>query len=231
MSKHIPKEELQEDILVTYYARVVAFLGAHRKTAIGIGIATVLIVGIGIGTYYYKQSENKKAETLMSDAEQYFRQADYKKALEGDQQALTVGFEAIVNKYSDTKAGNLARYYAAICEMNLNQNQKALDYINQYDPPKGILGVGPVSLKGAILSNLGQYKQAGEQFLKAANWDENDSTTPYNLLSAANNFIKAGQTDDAHKAIKEIIQKYPNTPYVTQAKKLDGYLTAAAIQN
>ena len=231
MSKHIPKEELEQDVLVTYYARVIAFLAGHRKVTIGIGVAIVLAIGLGIGYYYYVQSEQHKAETLMADAEQYFRQADYQKALNGDQQALTVGFAQIINKYTDTKAGNLAHYYAAVCELNLGNNQKALQYIQDYDPPEGILGVGPIALKAVILENLGNYKQAGQQYLKAANWDENDSTTPSNLLSAAQAFIKAGDTQQAHKAIQTIIQKYPNTGYVSQARKLNGYLTAAALQN
>ncbi len=229
-NKHIPKEELNEDTLVTIYARFVAYITYHYKIAIGIGVAILLVIGSVIGLYYYNQSQNHKAEVLMVDAQNYFRQSDFKKALDGDQQAITLGFSQIANKYSGTTAGNLAQYYAAICELNLGDNTKALSYIENYKIPEGILGVGPISLKGVILSNLGEYQKSAQAYIKAANWDKNNSTTPYNLLSAARSYMKAGQLADAQKLVGEVIDKYPETQYMTEAEKMNGYLSASAMK-
>lgn len=229
-NKHIPKEEIKEDALVTVYARIVAYLTYHYKIAIGIGVAILLVIGSIIGLYYYNQSQNHKAEVLMVSAQNYFRQSDYKKALDGDQQTITLGFSQIANKYSSTKAGNLARYYAAICELNLGNNAKALSYIQNFKVPEGILGVGPISLEAVIQSNLGEFQKSAQTFIKAANWDKNNSTTPYNLLAAARSYMKAGQLTNAQKIVGEVIDKYPETQYMAEAEKLNGYLSASAMK-
>lgn len=228
--KHIQKEEIKEDALVTIYARIVAYLTYHYKIAIGIGVVILLAIGSLIGLYYYNQSQNHKAEVLMVDAQSYFRQGDFKKALDGDQQAITLGFAQIARKYSGTTAGNLADYYCAVCELNLGDNVKALSYIQKYEVPDGILGVGPISLKGVILSNLGQYQKSAQAFIKAANWDKNNSTTPYNLMAAARAYMKAGQLDDAQKVVAEVMNKYPDSQFMSEAEKLNGYLSASAMK-
>ncbi len=224
LKKHIPKDEITKDVLVTYYARLVDFLNSNTKAVIIAGVAVVIVLGLGIGYYYYEQQQDTKAEQLMTNAEKYLRDADYEKALNGDPQNFTVGFSQIVNKYSGTKAGNLSLYYAAVCEFNLNHFQKALDYIQKYEVPGGILGVGPISLHAVILSNLDKYKEAGDLYMKAAHWEDNDNTTPYNLIAAANAYVKAKDMSNAHKAVTEVLDNYGNTPFQTEALKLDGFI-------
>ena len=222
--KHASKDEITKDVLVTYYARLVDFLSRNTKVVIIIGVAIVLVLGFGIGYYFHEQHQNTKAEDLMTNAEKYLRESDYQKALNGDPQNYTVGFSQIVNKYESTSAGNLAQYYAAVCEFNLNHYQKALNYIQNYEVPKGILGVGPISLHAVILSNLGKYKEAGDLYVKAAHWEQNDNTTPYNLIAAANAYLKAKDLSNAQKAVTEVLNDYGNTPFQTEAEKLDGYI-------
>lgn len=222
--KHQSKDEITKDVLVTYYARLVDYLNRNTKVVIITGVAIVLVLGLGIGYYYYEQQQDAKAEQLMTNAEKYLRESDYQKALNGDTQNFTVGFSQIVKKYGSTSAGNLARYYAAVCEVNLNHYQKALDYIQDYEVPDGILGVGPISLHAIILSNLGKYKEAGDYYVKAAHWEDNDNTTPYNLIAAANAYLKAEDLNNAQQAVTEVLNKYGNTPFQTQAMKLDGYI-------
>lgn len=229
MSKRQDKESLKSDLLVTYYARFIGYLRLNTKVSISLGVAFVLLIGLIIGYFFYQQSQETKAQTLIADAQTYFRQDEYQKALTGDEQALTVGFVQIINKYSGTKAANLAHYYAAVCEYNLHHPQKALNYLNDFEPPEGILGVGPISFKGVILRDLKQYDQAAGQFIKAANWDKNESTTPYNLIEAANTYIQAKENSKALEAIQQVLNNYSNTPYVSEAQRLQGYLTANSV--
>lgn len=231
MSKQHEKESLKSDLLVTYYAWFIGYLRQNVKVAIGLGVAFVLLIGLVIGYYFYQQSQETKAQTLIAAAQTYFRQDEYQKALTGDEQALTIGFVQIINKFSGTKAANLAHYYAAVCEYNLHHPQKALDYLNKFEPPEGILGVGPISFKGVILRDLKQYDAAAAQFIKAANWDKNDSTTPYNLIAAANTYIQAGENDKALDAVNQVLNDYSNTTYISQAQKLQGYLTANTVSH
>ncbi len=222
--KHLSKDEIAKDTLVTWYARFVNFISRYTKVAIVIGIAILVVIGIGIGYYFYQQHQETKAEKIMTRAENYLRNSDYKKALNGDLQNYTIGFAQIADNYGGTRAGNLACYYAAVCEFNLNNYQKALTYIQKYEVPEGILGVGPISLHAVILSNLGKYQAAGNLYMKAAHWEKNTSTTPYNLLAAANAYLKAGNQSLAQQAVNEVLNDYGNTTYQTEALKLAGYL-------
>jgi len=227
MSKKRVKQELENDILLETFSRAQSIYDNNKKLVLGAAIALVLIVGGGIGYYFYHRSQQQKAEQLMGQATEAFLNKDYKKALNGSDEDFTIGFEQIINNYSGTDAANLARYYAAVCEYNLGNNKEALDYINQYETPEGILGVTPLSFKAMLLSDLEKYAEAAKTYVKAAEWKKNDSTTPYNYLEAANAFQDAGNKSEAKKYAQKIIDNYPNSPQVTNAQKLLGTLAVA----
>jgi TolA-binding protein len=160
----------------------------------------------------------------MGQATEYYLNADYKKALEGSEEDFTVGFQQIINNYPRTEAANLARYYSAVSEYNLGNTEKALQYINEYEIPEGIMGVAPLSFKGIVLSDMGDYSTAAEAYIQAAQWKENDSTTPYNYLQAAVALHEAGNNQKAQEYAQKIVDEYPDSPQVAEAQKLLGML-------
>ncbi|HKK47260.1 MAG TPA: tetratricopeptide repeat protein [Balneolaceae bacterium] len=227
MSKKRVQQELEHDILLETFSRAQSIYDNNKKLVIGTALALVLIIGGSVGYYFYHNSQEQKAEQLMGQATEAYLNADYKKALNGSDEDFTVGFEQIINNYSGTEAANLARYYAAVCEYNLGDNNKALNYINEYETPEGIMGVAPLSFKAMLLSNLGKYTESANTYVKAAEWKENDSTTPYNYLEAANAFQEAGKTSEAKKYANKIVDNYPSSSQVTEAQKLLGTLAIA----
>jgi TolA-binding protein len=70
-----------------------------------------------------------------------------------------------------------------------------------------------------------RYDEAGQKYLEAADWNENASTTPYNLMEAAIAFNEAGNTDRAIEIVDRVIEEYPNSLQSAEAKRMKGLLT------
>lgn len=227
MSKGLKKEDLEQDILIEYSSRFMYFYEQNKAAVIGGGIGIVLVIGLIIGYFVYSHQQEEEAQNLLGIAEESFMQGNYETALYGDEDEFTIGFEQIADNYSRTNAGNLANYYAAVSEYEMGNYEEALNYIQNFDVPDGIMGVAPISLHATILTEINRYEEAGEMFVRAADWNENNSTTPYNLLEAATAFREAGNTEQALQQINRILDEYSNSEQATEAKRLKGLMKTA----
>ncbi len=226
MAKRLSKEQLETDPLLTSYYLFTSFLKRNLTAVIAGIIAVLLIIGGGIFYYFYAQAQEQEAQELLVYAEQAFQQGEYEIALWGDDEMLRTGFIDIINNYGRTNAGNLARYYAAVSEAELGSYEEALAYIERFDPPEGILGVGPISFHAVVLANLGEYSRAADIFVKAAEWDINESTTPQNLYNAAQAAMEADDLARASQLVSRILNEYEDAQVADQAKRLEGMLVA-----
>ncbi|MDZ7773718.1 MAG: tetratricopeptide repeat protein [Balneolaceae bacterium] len=226
MSKRLTKEQLESDPLADSYEKVQYFYQQNKAAVIGGIIAFLLIVGGGVGYYFYHQSQERQAANLMTNAETAFLQGNYQVALTGSEAQFTVGFEQIINNYGGTDAGNLARYYAAVCHFNMGNYQQALSNIQRFEVPEGIMGVSPLSFHAVILTELGNHSEAADIYVRAAEWEVNSSTTPYNYMEAAHAYRDAGNTEQARRYAQMIIDEYPESSQVAQAERFLGMLAA-----
>jgi tetratricopeptide (TPR) repeat protein len=227
MSKKQVKEELEQDVLLETFSKAQSFYDNNKNTVIGAAIAVIILIGGSVGYYYYAEAQESEAQELMGQASQAYLQGNYQEALTGSDADFTVGFKQIINNYGMTDAANLARYYAAISSFKIGNNEEALTYIENYEIPEGIMGVGPLSFHAVIHTELGNHTEAAELYVKAAEWDVNDSTTPYNYLEAANAFHDASNTEKAQQYAKKIIEEYDNSNQATEAEQLLGLLATA----
>ena len=221
------REQLEQDPLHRFYSRVEAYFYNNYRTLIGVGSAIVIVIALSVGYYYYSQSQEEQAQQMLGFAEEMYRNGNYEQALTGNQEELVAGFNDIIENYPRTDAANLAYYYAAVCEYELNNPEGALSHINEHEPAEGILGVGPVSFHASLLNELERYEEAGNQYIKAAEWDKNDATTPYNLIKAAQAFQLAELNQKAYDVVERMLNEYPDHDMADQAKRLKGSLMMA----
>lgn len=227
MSKHLSKEELESDPLIDNYNKAAKFFSENKTTISAIFISVTVVVGALIGFNFYSSSQEQEAQQLLAIAEGYYSEGDFDKAINGDSFELTYGFKAIANEYSGTEAGNLAIYYASVSSFKLGNIEEALVYLSKYDAPRGILGVGGISFHAKLLMENGSTELAADTFLKAANWDENDTTTPFNLFKAAEAYYKAGNNTKAQELTERIIEEYPTSSEVSSSQNLQGKIAVA----
>lgn len=224
MNKKLKNEDLEQDLLIEYSSRFMYFYNQNKAVVIGGGVGIVLLIGLTIFYFIYAAQQEQEAQNLLGIAEQSFVQGNFEQALYGDDEEFTLGFNQIARNYSRTDAGNLAKYYAAVSEYELGNFEGALDYIQDFNPPRGIMGVAPLAFHATLLSELELFAESGRMYERAADWDENNSTTPKNLFEAALAYREAGNTDKAIELLDTIIEEYPNSGQVTKAQRLKGRL-------
>jgi tetratricopeptide (TPR) repeat protein len=226
MSKKFTKEELEHDPLLDKYVKTVSFFNANRTMILSLSVTVIVVIGVLIGYRFYAEGQEQEAQNYLAAAEQNYSASDYQTALNGDEYTLSYGFIAIANDYSGTNAGNLATYYASVSHFKLDNYEEALGYIQEYKHPKGIMGVGSVSFHATLLKLNGSLEKAAKKYEEAANWDKNDSTTPFNLLKAANVYKEIGSMEKVSSITSTIIEEYPDSPEATNSRKLQGTLAA-----
>ena len=67
-------------------------------------------------------------------------------------------------------------------------------------------------------------ESAAKTFETAARWDNNEATTPDNLLSAAELYAELGNTTKAADLVEEILTQFPSSSQESRAEFLKGNL-------
>lgn len=227
MSKNFTKEELEHDPLLDKYTKAVSFFNANRTMILSLTVTLVVVIGVLIGYRYYSAGQEDQAQNLLATAELSYSNGDYEAALNGDEYTLSYGFIQIADEFSGTNAGNLAAYYASVSNFKLDNYEEALAYIQEYKNPKGVMGVGSVSFHATLLKLNGSLEKAAKKYEEAANWDKNESTTPFNLMKAANVYKELGNSEKVKSITSTIIEEYPNSAEVTNSRKLLGSLAVS----
>ena len=227
MATKLPKDQIDSDTLVTYFAVANSWYKENKGIFYGAIIGFLVLVGGVIWFFSTSAQKEIDARNSLTFAENQFLLGQFETALYGDDATLEPGLIEISSRFARTEAGNLAKYYAAVSEVNLGNYESALSFIRDYKTPSGVLGVAPLSLQGMILVQLGRYSDAVRVFERAASWDVNDSTTPFNLLEAAEAAYLANDYNRARSLVKRIKDEFPDSQQFSQAQRLNGMLTLA----
>jgi predicted negative regulator of RcsB-dependent stress response len=226
MSKRLSKEELESDPLIENYNRAANFYVENRVKVLSTIIGLVVLIGGIVGYNYYSGAQESQAQELLAIAEGYYSQGDYENALYGNEFELTYGFDQIADEFPRTNAGNIAIYYAAVSSFELGDVENALNYMESFDVPDGIMGVGPLTFHARLLMANESIEAAAQKFVEAANWNENEVTTPSNLYEAAQAYYKAGNKERANELVTQVIDQYPESSKYAESQKLKGMIAA-----
>lgn len=210
-----------------------AFFIKYKKAIIA-GVVALVAVVIGLISFKScKDARQLEASTAMAKAQELFANQDYEKALKGDSTG-TVGFLKIADEYSNTKAGNLANLYSAICYAHLEKWKEAEQYINKFDAEDDVMA-SPMAIvmKGDIYANLKQpdkaieaYKKAADMAEKATEHGPNRSVYPLAMEKAAKILIAQKKNDEALKIFQDLKSRYlPEFSYQHEYDKWIEYLS------
>lgn len=187
----------------------------NQKKIIYFCIALILLVAIVFGWRWMSQRNNEKAQEEIWSSELLFDQGQYEQAVEG--------FEAVINEYGSTKAGNTAKAYAGLCHKNLGNYEDAIKYLQDFDGGDNVIAP-------AILSALGDcyvdqetpdYNKAADTFEKAAKAADNAQYTPLYLRKAGLAYEAAGDAKNALKVYQSIKDNWAETSI---AQTIDKYI-------
>ncbi len=216
------KQNSQNDVAAGVEAavsRLEMWLQKYQKQLwIGLAIVVAIAALVFLVSKFYVQPNNVEAQDQMAMGQTLLFQDQYKQALEGDS-ADYIGFAAIADEYSMTASGNLANYYAAVCNLQMGKYEEAIEYAEEFNP-KG--SVNPTVLKYGILGDcyceLNDLDKALKNYKKAYE-TENKALAPIYLRKAGNVLEVQKKGEDAVKLYQEIKTKYPNSPESQEADK------------
>ncbi len=218
--KNIQFEEVKAgDDASQVIARAKGFWEKFSKPIIYVGGALIVILGAYYGyKKLYAEPREEKAADAIWHAQQYFAQDSLALALNGDGQFA--GFEKVAKNYSGTKAGNLAKFYAGVCALRLNDFKKAETYLKDFKTDSKEIQAIAYSRLADVYAELGKKSEAVDMYVKAGHYfPEQEGLCAENLFRAAMLSETLGKNDDAIKYYKEIKEKYPKTDRGYQVDK------------
>ncbi len=169
------------------------------------GIILVVLLYFGYQKFYISPMETNAQDEIFM-AQKYFEMDSLNRALYGDGNAM--GFIDIVDEYGRTKTGNLARYYAGICYLNLGNFEEAISYLEAHDPEDQLIGPMALGALGDAYFELNEPEKAAGYYMDAATEVLNDFTTPMFLNKAGMTYEMLGQYEDAYDAYNRIYKEY-----------------------
>ncbi|MBQ8098162.1 MAG: tetratricopeptide repeat protein [Bacteroidaceae bacterium] len=186
-----------------------AFFVKHKNAIIGAVAGIIIVVG-GIYAYnnFVAKPNAEKASTLLAQGQNYFANGDYDLALNGDNRGYT-GFLKIADKYSSTKAGNLARLYAGISFAQKGDAESAVKYLEKFSTSSDQM-ISPAALGalGNSYAKIGQVDKAIATLKKAAEKADNNTLSPIYLVQAGQLLESQNKPEEAKKLYEEVKTKY-----------------------
>jgi tetratricopeptide (TPR) repeat protein len=205
------------------------FVAKNQRIIIGV-VSAIALLTVGYLSYqkFVAAPKQDEAATEMFVAQQNFQKATdgvssdslYKLALNGSEGKF--GFIKIADEYSGTDAGNLANYYAGIAYLNTGKYTEAIDYLGKFKSDDIVLSALAKGAIGDAYSQNNQPKEALENYIKAAEANKNDFTTPRFLLKAGKTALALGNKVDALKYFTDIKENFDTSPEAASVDVLIG---------
>ena len=191
----------------------------QNKKSLGIIFGAVLVA---IGGYIFSQNvyvanKEKEAQEVLFHAEQYLFADSLKLAINGD--GKNPGLEEIVNDYSVSQSGNLARYYLGMAYLKNKEYDKAIEALKSYDAKDEMTGSLVAGAIGDAYSELKNVDEAISFYEKASKDHPNSFSTPIMLMKLGIANEVKGNWDGAKSAYEKIKKDYPSSNEGTQVEK------------
>lgn len=200
-------------------SRTEVFFKEHGNKIVWTGVVLIAALAIVLAAiqFWYKPAV-KEAQGQAFAAEQAFAAGEFETALNGDGNNL--GFIQIIDQYG-SKAGESMYLYAGVCELQLNNAEAALGYLEKYKGGDPILAARAECCKGDAYAMLENNAKAISCYMKAADKADNTFAAGY-LLKAGILYEEAGDVDAALKCYNRIKDDYPQT---YEGYEIDKYIS------
>ncbi|MDQ6481057.1 tetratricopeptide repeat protein [Dyadobacter sp. LHD-138] len=227
MSKKITDESGLEIIetpeaLAGQINKAEVFFLKNRKVLAGIGGAILVAVVAFAGYRFYIDGQEGTAQNALSSVVYDFEADSLQKALNGS--GGNEGLLAIADGYKGTDAANLANFYAGVALLKQGKYDEAISHLESFSSSDLLVNARAQSLIGDAYLEKNQGAEAISYYKKAADANKNEFFTPVYLMKLALAQEKANQAADAVASYKRVIEEFPLSSEVVNAKKYMGLL-------
>ncbi len=202
------------------------FYESNKKMINYVGGGLAIIIALIVGyKFYWLPEQEKAASNEIFWAQNYFERDSFKIALNGGLMVRTaegdktmMGFEQVAEEYGITSVGSLAHYYAGICCLRTGQFEKAIEHLQKYDGNDMMIAPVAVGATGDAHMELNRMDEALKFYLKAAEKNSNNFTTPIYLKKAAFVYELMNNYAEALSTYERIKREYPRS---NEAKEIE----------
>lgn len=207
-------------------SRAELFIERKQKSITYVILIIILLV---MGYFGYKRfvSQPNAQQALEESfiAERYFEQDSFRLALEGD--GVNYGFLEMIDNYKHTPVGNLSKYYAGVCYLNLGEFDAAVEYLKSFESDDMMVGANAQGLLGDAYLELGDNQNAIKHYEKAAKLASNDFLSPIYLMKAGEVYEIEGQFKKALEIYDRIESDYFGT---REQRNIEKYQTRVQLK-
>jgi len=193
-------------------------LKEHRKSVLKYGAGVLVIIIAIISFLLYNYTSQKKARTLEYEAYKIYyneyqgpsvnKEEQYKKALD------------IFKKAYDNRKSPLSLFYIAACYYELGKYDDALktlnDFTQRYSKEDRFIPLAYQKM-AMVYIKKGDINEAMKTLDTLYNLNSN-IYKDFALMEYGRLLEKAGKLDEAKKKYKELTTKFPNSPFIDEAK-------------
>jgi tetratricopeptide (TPR) repeat protein len=210
----------KQDQFLTITEHGVGWASQNRQKAIMLGVAAVGLILVLVGSYTLYQHRSDEAATAFGEAMEIYQTplanplqapppgmkifANAKERAE----AANPKFVDVASRFSMTKPGKMAEYFAGLSYLDEGQNQSAEDSLKKVSESwdGGIAALAKLAL-AQLYQQTGRYDQATSLYNELAAGKA--TTVPANLakIELADMYQSEGKTDQARKIYAELKDK------------------------
>lgn len=213
-TKHVLEDPQQ---ISTTFVHADRFLQRHRRWVAWIGATVGVWILAFFGYRYYKDTQNEEAQRELFQAVYYFEEDSMKRALEGD--GINYGFLELIEQYPGTKASNLARFYAGVCYLKLEQYTEAISQLEDFNSSDWFVQARAYALLGDAYMEQEKYKEAAKYYEEAADYKPSKQFSPQYLKKAAVAYEKLNNTAKALDCYLRMTKKHAGSLLQEEAEK------------
>lgn len=168
MLENISSEEIKSQFKSNKKVRLITFV---------VGGIVLLVVGYFVYRQFVMIPKGEKSEDAYWVGLNYASQDSTDMAIDE--------LNAAVKKYDGYKGGENAQFVLGRQYMEKGDFKKAIETLEGVNTSDTYLSAMAIGLQGDCYSEMGKYKDAVEKYVKAAETNENEMTTPTYLFKAA----------------------------------------------
>jgi predicted negative regulator of RcsB-dependent stress response len=233
LAQHISRKELKQDQVRATFAHGAEAVLSHQQLSLYLLIA-VLVVAVGVfGWRTYAQRQTVKAFAAFDDAMRIFQTpvgvpvapgepsyTDSNKKFADAQQK----FSDVASKYPRTRAGELARYYAALSFEKLGKNAEAKSLLQglSRNGDEDVIAISRFEL-ASLDDRMGQGDEAVTLYQQLIAKPAVLVPKPIVMLALAEHYSDKNPAE-AVKLYNQIKSDYPDTPVAEQADQALAFL-------
>lgn len=238
------KQQIKRDEFVSGIDNAASWANAHRgEVRIGIGVAVVVAAAAG-ALVYVQGNRAREAETAFREAVTVYQApitaeiqpgADKPAGpvfptAEEKYKTAAAAFDGVERRYGTLAVAERARYYAALCRVELKQYAEAEKALRAIASRKDNTRLEPALARLALadlLRRQGQVDKAVDEYRAIAGDGALPVPRDFALMSLAGTLEDAKRLAEAGAAYKRLAEEFPASVYAAEARRKAGFLQSA----